>query len=259
MADFGALESTRKVASRLELMASHAMSSCLPKTLKASQFEIIDQSVSKATNDYMGDGCGFIPDHLMHLVIGGNPDKRLSIQVRIFAPHLGQYSLLYAVFDNLKHLTLSLLIIRCKGIWKGILCRKSGIDKIQLTPSMRKVGRSITATESEDWACVVVVKHHPSQANTDVSKYHEGGHLSASFELKELSRMVVKLWKCLGVPSQEIKHHKKPRCPENGYVVGLADPTGLLPAGILLLFALHVCAYLILYIICTLYLQVMYF
>ena len=90
VADFGSMKSTRKVASRLELFASQSMSSCKPVELLASDFDIIEQSVSKATNEYMGDGCGFIPDHYLDRVVGGNQEKRLSIQVRIFAPHLGR-------------------------------------------------------------------------------------------------------------------------------------------------------------------------
>ena len=90
VADFGALESTRKVASRLELLASHTMASCKPNYgLKATDFEIIEENISKTTNEPMGDGCGFIPDHILDLLVGCSQQNRLSIQVRIFAPHLG--------------------------------------------------------------------------------------------------------------------------------------------------------------------------
>ena len=59
-------------------------------------------------------GCGFIPKWKLKEIFGSSPVT--AVQVRIFAPKL--------------------------EIFKGMLIEKNGIDKIQLSTSMRKVQKS---------------------------------------------------------------------------------------------------------------------
>ena len=119
-----------------------------------------------------------------------------------------------------------------------MLCRKPGIHKIQLTKSMRKVGPSITAPASADWACVVVVRQHPSSDNIQLSKHFQGFSPSQSFEQKKLTNMVLRLWSCLGVPERNIENYKRLKFTQHCWVPGLADPTSLLPAGMYIIFVL---------------------
>ena len=70
--------------------------------------------------------------------------RHVSIQVRVFGPKI--------------------------GVAKGMLVRKPNITKIQLVPSMIKVGPSNVASEGDDWVCVVVKQVHPTSGNIVVSK-----------------------------------------------------------------------------------------
>eukprot|EP01035_Chromulina_nebulosa_P002821 gene2821-3855_t len=111
--DFGSIPSVGKIASRLELFRSPAISNRAPCSIDISDIEVIDDVVND-NNELMADGCGFISDEMIERLLGGKAQKHLAIQVRVWAPLL--------------------------GIFKGALCRKPGIHGIQLARSMRKVG-----------------------------------------------------------------------------------------------------------------------
>lgn len=204
VADFSSLKSIRKMSMRLELFQSGSVSGTPPFRMKTSQYEIIDEAISSATQEYMGDGCGFIPSHMLRELIGGNSEKYLAIQVRVFGPQI--------------------------GIWKGMLCSKPGIDRIQLPPSMRKVPASVTNLD-DDWVSLVVIRNSPSSRNMELERYLAGNLPSASFETKELSIMVKRLWLSAKVPKNVIQQHTAKKYPEHTWVVGLADPTNQLPPG----------------------------
>ena len=130
------------------------------------------------------------------------------------------------------------------GIGKGMLMRKPGIKKIQLPPSMVKVGPSRCC--DDDWVCLVVKNVFPSTVNTLVSRALAGDELSASAR-KELENtmsmrasknrqkpgIVMRLMSALGVPDDVMKayENKSPEEATHTWVVGGADPTNSLPAG----------------------------
>ncbi|CAM9259986.1 unnamed protein product, partial [Ectocarpus fasciculatus] len=205
VADFASIKSSRKLAARLELLHSASLASCLPRRLSADDFEIIDEEISDITQEYMGDGCGFIGEKQLYELVGGSVDKLLSIQVRVFSPKL--------------------------GVWKGMLCKKPNIDKIQLTPSMRKVKPSIVASPDVNWASLIVVRSNPSSSSTEVGKVFAGCEMSSSFERKRMSKMIKNLMIGLGCPKYVVATHAMKTNPDNCWLVGLADPTYCLPPG----------------------------
>lgn len=127
----------------------------------------------------------------------------LAVQVRIFGPRL--------------------------GVYKGMLCRKPGIHSIQLTPSMRKVPPSVS--NSDDWVCVVVIRSCPSSTCVDMGRYFAGDAVRPSFRAKPLCAMVSRLLITLGVPKTVLNNHKNCKIPAHSWLVGLADPSGAIPAG----------------------------
>ena len=146
--DFGSLPSVGKIASRLELFRSPSISNRAPCAIDISDIKIIDDVVND-NDELMADGCGFISDEMIERLLGGKAQKHLAIQVRIWAPLL--------------------------GIFKGVLCRKLGIEGIQLTPSMRKVGASKIAPKTDTWAIIVsrdITLHNIEvQINQNVTKF----------------------------------------------------------------------------------------
>ena len=89
--------------------------------ITSAQFETIDEP--QPTEE--SGGCGFIPSEMLLSLLGGTAEARrtTAIQVRIVIPRL--------------------------GIFKGELCRKRGIERIQLPPSMKKVPASLSNTADE--------------------------------------------------------------------------------------------------------------
>lgn len=69
------------------------------------------------------------------------------------------------------------------GIFKGVLMRKQGIDKIQLTESMRKVLPSRSKNEDDDSACMVIKQLYPSKTNSSLGKWIATGKPSAQLFL----------------------------------------------------------------------------
>ena len=57
------------------------------------------------------------------------------------------------------------------GVFKGVLSKKQGISKIQLTPSMRKVGPSPSNDASgAQWVWMLVTRDFPSEKNLQIAK-----------------------------------------------------------------------------------------
>jgi hypothetical protein len=142
IADFQSLP-PHKVPSRLELLLTPA---------KNGDQYTIDRMITKdfevlaEEDSFMG--CGFIPDQFFTMepfCNMSNANDIEALQVRVFAPHL--------------------------GIAKGMLTRKVGIDKIQLPPSMIKVGPSRRCTDTDHWVTMIVKKTVPSVSNAHLGKY----------------------------------------------------------------------------------------
>ena len=208
VADFGSLSTVEKLASRLEILQSP----CTPKYppyhgFKAADFSVLEDAATApkaADGEYLNDGCGFISDAMLTQLLGGsNPDKQIAVQVRIFSPKL--------------------------GVFKGMLMRKRGIDKILLPISMRKVPRS--AINSEDWACVIVRAAFPSRSCVQMGRVVNDRAPNNSFSPTKLKKMVPNLWRSLGVREIDIENHKAEKYPKHGFLIGVADPTEHFPRG----------------------------
>jgi hypothetical protein len=137
LADFGALPTTRKMAARLELLASKAFERNFQK-LSVDAFEVVDEPMT-AIGEAAQDGCGFIPYSILaKLLHSTKASKRgpeptvLAVQVRVLAPSL--------------------------GFFKGVLMVKRGIQRVQLTPSMVKVPASQHPDPTLRDSAIIVIK-----------------------------------------------------------------------------------------------------
>jgi len=117
------------------------------------------------------------------------------------------------------------------GVIKGVLMRKPGITKIQITPSMLKVPRSAVCNDA--WASLIIANEHPFTNNRCVGRLLRGEAPPPTFKPKELSSMITRLWQGLGVPQSVIAEYmaEPPARIAHAWLVGVADPTGALPAG----------------------------
>lgn len=249
----------RKLAARLELLQSPSATHKALQ-LRASDIELIPEP-SGLDGDEMSDGCGFIPDAMMLRLVGGGTGAlkllRAMIDKEGFAGSIkkhtsnktGEERSLADIVDEVDAARgsgrasaaaeiLQLVAVQIRaigpglGVAKGVLMRKPGISKIQIPPSMIKVGRSVVP-DAEDWVSVIVTSEFPSRTSGQVGKLVEGGTPSKSFEPRELSEMIARQWMGLGVPRAAIDDYK--RLPKGQikhcWPVGAADPTGGLPAG----------------------------
>lgn len=178
IADFGAIKRPTTICS----------AKYLPYKLKKFDFEVIDEVTSMLTGDSMNDGCGFIPDAmLLDIFRVKNLDQHLAVQVRIYG---------------------------ALGMWKGMLCRKPNIAKIQLVRSMMKVGPSVHPA-ANNWVCLYVVGTFPSGNNGLIKKSLEGRQPRQSWRSKPLSPMIIRLLNTLGVPRCVIEMHERERVPKH--------------------------------------------
>jgi hypothetical protein len=154
VADFGAVEPVCKRASRLQLLVSRAARKGVVRQ-PATKFELIaDISPTAARGAAMADGCGFAPDALVRQLAAQagalDPQRASAVQVRVYAPSL--------------------------GVFKGMLMARPGLDRVQLTPSMRKAQPASEAARARggalpggiggDEALLLVKLVHPTRANT---------------------------------------------------------------------------------------------
>lgn len=126
LADWRALPNPRKVASRLELLQSPAPRDRAFHQLHPSGFELIDEPLTEE-----GGGCGFIPEDVLEALLGGGVAARRCT------------SILVRLVISLGPDQISIGGDRAAGgLFKGMLTRKAGITKVQLSPSMLKVPAS---------------------------------------------------------------------------------------------------------------------
>ena len=151
MAHWGSLPPP-KVASRLELLFSTAVKSnqndkgCLVFEDLSSHCDL--ERIPEDSHV----GCGFIHRKYLEQFVGTNQCGRrtFAIEVRIFSPQL--------------------------GIFMGVFMEKPGIHKIQLPPSMQKVGPSIVVShddEDDDKAAILINNIYPCNKHSQVPTTEE--------------------------------------------------------------------------------------
>lgn len=204
VAGFGKLKPA-KIASRLELFQSTACKSnrkgqdyLIFSDLTSDDFELIDE--------HGNEGCGFLPREYVYRFLGSYAVGKwtFAVQVRIFASRL--------------------------GVFKGVLEVKPGINKIQLPPSMMKVGPSICSCDN---ATLLINAQFPNSSHLQIAKILSGQNSAKSFRPKGLSPMLLPLLESLGVPKNILQQYgnKVRRRLQHAHLVGLADPTGALSSG----------------------------
>ena len=215
VADFAALPGPRKAVARLDLLQSTASRDDIAR-LCLDDIELIEEPMSAANyGEPMLDGCGFISDELLRKVLNktarADMGSRLAVQVRVVAPQL--------------------------GVFKGMLMRKTGIKGVQLTKSMRKVPPSASKSAGS-WAMVITKRVYPTKSSNAMAKRfsppHQGQFTPSSRtnDEKPLNDMVSMLLEGIGVPRSVVHAYRaKPHNEHTSCVVGVADPTGELPAG----------------------------
>ncbi|CAE7657210.1 unnamed protein product [Symbiodinium microadriaticum] len=207
LADFPSIPLSCKIASRLSLCKAQALSSGTVYKSTAEHFEDIPEPQPSTESG----GCGFIPQELLYGLVAGRPnaDRITSIQVRIFGPRL--------------------------GVLKGMLTLRRNIQKIQLPPSMRKVGPSKVC--SDEFVYVVVTQTFPSSTSFELAKCLLGTEKRQAMQslLKQqgpkLSDMVRRLLQGLGVGQNDMSAFEKERPRQEAFLVGVTDPSFAIPEG----------------------------
>ena len=140
--DFAGIPS-HKVVTRLQVFQTPAMH----KEPKENDLFILDNltySDLEEVPENCNKGCGFIPKQVITRLLGSHTrgKQTVAMEIRLFAPKL--------------------------GIFKGMLVQKPGISKIQLPPSIKKVGpsQSITVLES---IVLLVTNIFPDETTSQVS------------------------------------------------------------------------------------------
>ena len=160
-------------------------------------------------NENGNEGCGFYPRNFFR---GTGPRRNYDcIQIRLIGPRI--------------------------GLAKGMLLAKDGITKIQLPPSMVKVGPSTTS--KEDWVAIIMKNVYPSLNNIQLGKYLDPDDDACNSwkvsKQKELSDMYQRLFVGYGVKKEDVDQYTKlSRHPEHlnhAHVKGAADPTLKIPQG----------------------------
>lgn len=203
-ADFSKLQDPCKVAARLELLISSAQPANQHE-LHVDDFELIEEP--QASVD--AGGCGFIPGAMLDRLLGGargasaRSRRATAIQIRMVAPKL--------------------------GVFKGVLTRKEDISRIQLPPSMLKVGAA--ADSKDDWAWLLVMRDYPSKTSLQVAKWMRGEKIRKDFRSTPLSPMLQRLMATVGLSKDDIKQYSRKGHRKESWVVGCSDPTNSLPSG----------------------------
>lgn len=271
----GQVSTVRKTLSRLLLFESEAKQG-MALRLKADDFELLpDEPMSLEDGSEMLDGCGFIPDEMLLRLVGGGTGALTSLRSLIKAEGLGVKQNVVkgqrelhdivaeieeartakmgdatvsrpapAIGAALKHIAIQVRVFGSQiGVVKGMLMRKQGISKIQLPPSMVKVGASLRSSGGTgDDVSLIIKQQFPSANNILIDKVLRGEELSTSAR-KQLEDALQKKWAhddmiprllySLGVPKKALDAHLRKPVEEasRAWVVGVADPSNLLPAG----------------------------
>jgi transcription antitermination factor NusG len=221
LGDFGRLV-PRKAAARLELLHSPA---CKLNSHPTQMHGVFSRPLTDLCEieDLGHEGSGFICENLLKELLGGRIDghRAIAVQVRIFAPKI--------------------------GVFKGMLGRKriaSGAP-IQLPSSMKKVGPSSHKDANMHEAFILINRVTPSQNTRMVARLLDPNEKDPpqTWRPTKLSDMILCLWKNLGVPekvgSKYITESLKRENLKHSFVVGLSDPTSILPAGSIFIPGLH--------------------
>ena len=205
-----------KLSSRLELLFSTAVKSTR-KEVDCLIFEDLSSSNDfELISEDSHVGCGFVPRGYLEQFLGSNGrgTRTFAIQVRIFSPKL--------------------------GIFKGMLMEKPGINKIQLPPSMQKVGPSVCSlSQTNDKAAILINNIYPSNRQIQVSRMLDPGGKTpaASARPTKLKWMTTMLFRSLGVTEKTMEQYVQDSCVgynddlKHACVVGVADPTNAIPPG----------------------------
>lgn len=220
IADFASL-SCRRIVPRFELLVSPACyyrkgtadEVALQFLRPENEFEIIDEDFN--------EGCGFISlqwpkTHLCDLAEGRgfNSVGVAAVQVRLEGPNL-------------------------LGECKGMLVIKRGISKVQLPTSMQKVGPSKCAEKSFQGVFVTVTGIFPSAAAINLNRLlnpqMKDPPPSGEKDLKPLGVDAKAILASIGVPEDVMSQYEERSRGwsgrKHGYLVGVADPTSMLPEG----------------------------
>ena len=215
VADFASL-SPVKAKARLELLDSGTNRKAICHW-KPNKLEIVPECNNL--------GCGFYPADEWAVLFGSKGRKQQVghqiVQVRILCPQF--------------------------GLFKGVLCPKLGIDKIQLPSSMLKVGpakcKYHKGREQSQRVYVVVKNQFPTNASKNLvnqwnsKEKSEAGNRRFGWERQDPGVMHFRMWNTHGVTIEECGAYAQ-RCNnpslkggvKHAYLVGVADPTGNLPA-----------------------------
>lgn len=126
------------------------------------------------------------------------------------------------------------------GIYKGNLFVRAGIDKIQLTKSMRKVGPSTSKKKAFNGAFLIINQVYPSSNNEmmerEINPLFNPPPKTSEKNLEGIPIMVLNLLRACGVPVDTLEEYKT-ACKQYKYrnhanLVGVCDCTvGALPQG----------------------------
>jgi len=200
-----------KTIARLKLLFSSACNApndnypCLYE-LDVEKFEIIEECGHL--------GCGYIPQDMVVELLGKSQraQRAHAVQVRLFSP---------SKF----------------GIGKGMLVVKKGIDKIQIPKSMIKVERSKT-TPLHTNVVLVITEVFPSSRCEEMAKILRGNATAKQKRAhltKHLSSMVENVLYAKGLSreiiDQYIDNSNEQGCNNHCHLIGVADPTSMIPEG----------------------------
>lgn len=178
----------RKIAARLELLLSSTAQDNHILQLDVSQFHMIEEKGNV--------GCGFIPRQMIDLLLGKPSPKVCALQVRIVIPSM--------------------------GIFKGILFEKTGIDKIELPPSMKKVNAAINVNPFNLTAWLLINKTgiypYPARMQQEENNFQDK---------QNFPNMARWMLQQKGVSHTYLQ---KPN-GQHSTLLGVADPTDTIPSG----------------------------
>ncbi|GFH61987.1 hypothetical protein CTEN210_18463 [Chaetoceros tenuissimus] len=218
LGDFAKL-TTRKVVSRLELFQSPAHQVGVDaQGEKKFLIREFDSSLVEEIEDDGHEGCGYISEKfLSSLFTRESAQNIISLQVRLFIP--------------------------TRGIFKGMLMKQRNAKaSICLPTSMKKVDKSKKPRNKN--ACIVVCKAgvDPSKNAKQIAKLphvdKDASGPAKSFEVKKLSKMLIRLLVAIGVPRKVVdryvnrsafRSHEQEKKGKfhlhHAFVRGVADPT----------------------------------
>ena len=112
---------------------------------------------------------------------------------------------------------------------KGVLTMKRYGTKIELPPSMRKVGESKVPVNEDVY--LLVARVHPTKTNVKMDKWVvKGQELCKTLEQKRFSDMVARVWKSMGAPGDVTNEYGVSGKAGAARKI-VADPTAHLPEG----------------------------